>query len=132
MPYPESGPYVNIIDYDPLRPYLNTKDLRWSYGGMRGHASDWQAVTSTEPAEQMVADAIATGFSGILVDRNGYQDKAESLTADLAQITGDAGFASADDRWVYFDLSAPTAQYEQSTTPAQRAARRSEVLAARP
>ncbi len=79
----------------------------------------------------MVEDAIATGFSGILVDRNGYQDKAERLTAELAQITGDAGFASADDRWVFFDLAAPTARYKQSTTPAQRAARRTEVLAAR-
>ncbi len=122
IPFPEAGPVQNIVEYDPLRPYLNTKHLRWSYGGMKGRDSDWQAVAATEPAAEIVQDAIATGFSGVLVDRNGYQDKAASLTTELAQITGDPGFASADDRWVYFDLAAPTAQYKQSTTPAQRAA----------
>ena len=91
---------------------------------MKGRDSDWQAVAATEPAAQIVQDAIATGFSGVLVDRNGYQDKAESLTAELAQLTGDPGFASADDRFVFFDLAVPTAQYNQSTTPAQRASRR--------
>ena len=123
IPFPEAGPVNNIVEYDPLRPYLNTKHLRWSYGGMKGRDSDWQAVAATEPAAQVVQDAIATGFSGVLVDRNGYQDKAESLTAELAQLTGDPGFASADDRFVFFDLAVPTAQYNQSTTPAQRAAR---------
>jgi phosphoglycerol transferase len=132
IPFPEAGPVNNIVEYDPLRPYLNTKHLRWSYGGMKGRDSDWQAVAATEPTAQVVQDAIATGFSGVLVDRNGYQDKAESLTAELAQLTGDPGFASADDRWVFFDLAVPTAQYNQSTTPAQRASRRAEVLAARP
>ena len=107
IPYPEAGPVVNTIDYDPLRPYLNTKHLRWSYGGMKGRAADWQAVTTNEPAEQMVQDIIATGFSGVLVDRNAYQDKGEAVIADLTRITGDPGFASDDDRWVFFDLGAP-------------------------
>ena len=131
VPYPESGPYVNIIDYDPLRPYLNTKDLRWSYGGMRRRASDWQAVTSAEPAPQIVDDAVATGFSGILVDRNGYQDKAESLTVELAQITGDQGFAATT-----IGGSSSTSRARRRSTSNRRhlrsAPRRTEVLAARP
>ena len=132
IPYPEAGPVVNTIDYDPLRPYLNTKHLRWSYGGMKGRAADWQAVTTNEPAEQMVQDIIATGFSGVLVDRNAYQDKGEAVIADLTRITGDPGFASDDDRWVFFDLGAPAAQFNASTTPAQRAALEADVLARRP
>lgn len=31
LPYPESPPMYEMQDYDPLRGYLHTTGLRWSY-----------------------------------------------------------------------------------------------------
>ncbi len=65
MPYPETPAIENMIVYDPLRPYLHTNELKWSYGGMKGRESDWQAVTGSKPTSEIVDDAIAAGFSAV-------------------------------------------------------------------
>ena len=67
----------------------------------------------------MVQDIIATGFSGVLVDRNAYQDKGEAVYRGPERALR-ATLASAryHDRWVFFDPGVPAAQFNVSTTPA--------------
>ena len=95
---PETPAIENMIVYDPLRPYLHTNELRWSYGGMKGRESDWQAVTGSKPASEIVQDAIAAGFSGdprrpfrLRGQGRGDRDRASR------NLTGDAGYGER--RW---------------------------------
>ena len=67
-----------MADYDLLRGYLHSHDLRWSYGVIRRGAGDDRNIPiSTEKVpELMVRDLKASGFAGIYVDRFGYTDGA--------------------------------------------------------
>ena len=42
VPFPENPPVYRMSDYDHLRAYLHSDTLGWSYGGVKGRASDWQ------------------------------------------------------------------------------------------
>jgi hypothetical protein len=128
VPYPEAGTVVDILDYDPLRPYLHTQELRWSYGGMKGREADWQQRLVNQPVATLVDDVVAAGFSGLLVDTYGYADRAPVMLEELREVTGDPGFASPNGRWVFFDLADATARYERGTGAAERAERRAAVL----
>src|SRR6185312_10595856 len=42
--FPEQGPIVNMPDYSEFAAYIQTSNLRWSYGGMHGRMENtWQA-----------------------------------------------------------------------------------------
>ena len=48
-----------MVDYDQVRPYLHSDDLRWSYGAMKGRPEDvGDDVESPAQAE-------ALGFAGV-------------------------------------------------------------------
>ena len=83
--FPE-GPRVHrATDYEHLRPYLHSRQLRFSYGSDKGRARDaWQRrAEALEPEE--LADALERiGFAGLLVNRKGYEDGAQSLRERLA------------------------------------------------
>jgi len=79
MDFPEN-PIAGVSAYDHFRPYLYTKDLRYSFGSDKGRVdSAWQRViVGMSPADQIAA-LERYGFSGIYINKNGYPDKAEAL-----------------------------------------------------
>lgn len=82
--FPESGPVIGMSDYEHFRPYLYSKSLRFSYGTQKGRGdSDWQLKIEKMPVETMVANLEKYGFSAILINRNAYSDKAETITSAL-------------------------------------------------
>ena len=85
MAFPESPPIVNLLDYDPFRPYLWSKTLRFSYGTHKGRPREiWQAQCARKPAREMVGELAAKGFSAILVQRSGFADRGRALEAALS------------------------------------------------
>ena len=38
--FPETQPLARMADYDLMRGYLHSDDLRWSYGFMKGRPGD--------------------------------------------------------------------------------------------
>lgn len=73
MAFPESGSVNNLGSYDQARGLLNSAQLRWSFGGMRGRTGDWfYRKLALLPIVQQVAIIKAMGFSGIYLDRRGY------------------------------------------------------------
>ena len=79
MDYPES-PIVGVSAYEHFRPYLYTKDLRYSYGSDKGRVEDaWQRVIVGLPPVGQIAALERYGFSGIYINRAGYPDKGEAL-----------------------------------------------------
>ena len=83
--FPE-GPRVNhATDYEHLRPYLHSRRLRFSYGSDKGRARDaWQHRTESLEPEELANALERIGFAGLLVNRKGYQDGAQSLRERLA------------------------------------------------
>jgi phosphoglycerol transferase len=73
MAYPESSSVNGLGSYDQARGLLNSTNLRWSFGGMRGRTGDWFFRKLAQlPIDQQVSIIKAIGFSGIYVDRRGY------------------------------------------------------------
>jgi hypothetical protein len=102
--FPETQPLSRMADYDLMRGYLHSDDLRWSYGFMKGRAGDPSPALAGQPTEQMVRDVAAAGFSGIYVDRYGYEDLAAELGMELRLATGEEPIESPNSRLWFFEL----------------------------
>jgi hypothetical protein len=106
--FPESVPPPpgRTVVYDPLRPYLHSKRLRWSFGAMRGRPADWAARLADEPLAEVVPVVSAVGFDAIYVDRLGYADDATANAAEreLVEIVGRRPMISEDGRLLLFNL----------------------------
>ena len=73
MAYPESSPVNGLGSYDQARGLLNSSQLRWNFGGMRGRLGDWFfRKLSLLPIDQQITIVKAMGFSGVYIDRRGY------------------------------------------------------------
>jgi phosphoglycerol transferase len=105
MTFPEAPAVARMQDYDPIRPYLHSQTLRWSYPAMRGRSADkWVHTVSSLPPAQLLTTVAANGFAGILIDRDGYEDKATTIEAALQAALGAAPSVSEDGRLVFYSL----------------------------
>jgi hypothetical protein len=91
MPFPEpGGPFFGMGDYDPLRGYLHSDGLRWSYGAMKGRSDDaWQKSTAALAAPGLVRELRARGFDAVWVQLNGYEDGGAEVKAGLMRELGE-------------------------------------------
>jgi phosphoglycerol transferase len=116
--FPESPPVRGISDYEPLRGYLQSRHLRWSYGAMRGRPADWQTALTAQPPQALLAGAAAVGAAGIWVDRAGYPAHATKLEADFARRLGSGPQVESDDgRFAFFATEAYAASLARSLEP---------------
>ncbi len=104
VPFPEYPQVEKMVDYDHLRGYLHSQDLRWSYGAMKNRAGDlWLKQIAALPVEQMCESLAFAGFSGVYVDRNGYNaDDAARIEAELRDVLQIGPTTSANGRLVFF------------------------------
>jgi hypothetical protein len=118
-----------VVDYDPLRFYLHSSSLRWSYPTMRGRAPDaWvKEVSQLAPADQLklLSDA---GFDGILIDRFGYPDRGQALEGALAKLLDAPAAVSGDLRQSFFSLTRYNEQTHAQDSPATRALERERAM----
>jgi hypothetical protein len=107
-PFPESVPPPpgRTVVYDMLRPYLHSRDLRWSFGAMQGRPEDWAAQLADMPLAEVLPIVSAVGFDALYLDRFGYPDDASADTAvgELVRLIGRRPQASSDGRLLFFDL----------------------------
>jgi phosphoglycerol transferase len=117
------------MDYDPLRPYLHSRALRWSYPAMFGRiGDDWTRAVADQPIPNMVRALVDAGFDGVLVDRRGYPDKGVAIVGALSAALGESFVPPPDYYLVFFDLRAERGRVEAGLTPAERALRRQQAL----
>jgi phosphoglycerol transferase len=82
--YPEMGPIRNMGDYEHFRPMLHTKELRFSYGTIKGRGDiEWQKDLSSKDSGGMIAALESYGFSAILINRKAYEDRGELLKSKI-------------------------------------------------
>lgn len=85
--FPEIPPIFKMADYEHFRPYLFTHNLHYSYGTNKGRGdADWQFEVSKSNAADMVASLEKYGFSTILINRKGYEDKGVGLVAAISAL----------------------------------------------
>jgi phosphoglycerol transferase len=107
FPFPEGGVFHGWPDYSHLRGYLFTKDISWSYGGMKGREADlfYRGLGLMLP-EKLIKTLDAYGFSGIYLDRKGYASngKADEMVRLLEAELGAPLLVSNDSNLIYFKI----------------------------
>ena len=113
VPFPEGYPDTPVGDqvaayatkYEPVRGYLHSSTLRWSYGAMKGRAADWPAQLAGQPLPFVVASAAAAGFDGLWVDPAGFEPaKARRVLSAVRSLLAQAPLMSPDGDLDFFDL----------------------------
>lgn len=102
--YPEAELSTGLTSYEPLIPYFHSTALRWSGGAMEGRPTDWLASASSLPTDKLVRDAVASGFSGVYILRNGYADQGAATMGAIQELTGIEPMIDADGTGAFFDL----------------------------
>lgn len=96
--------------YDPLRCYLHSRTLRWSYGSMKGRPGDrWYGTVAQLPAEAMVRQLVQAGFGGVWIQRALYADYGRAVESELSGVLGTAPRVDNHQRFAFFPLE-PFAQ----------------------
>jgi phosphoglycerol transferase len=109
MPYvffPEAGMIVGTGPYDQVRGWLHSNSLRWSWGSVRGREGDWQGALVRLPAPDALDALTAVGFTGLMIDRAGYEDHGAAIGAEYTSTLGQEPQVSPDGRLLFYDLRA--------------------------
>lgn len=105
IPFPEEPPLYGMGTYDHFRCYLHSKNLRWSYGAMKGRKTDeWQKAVSARPIKEMISELSAKGFKGICINKTGYQDKGVKIIQDIGEILGVKPILDKDKTMAFFSM----------------------------
>jgi phosphoglycerol transferase len=88
-PFPEPQLNTPLGIYEPAKLYLQSEDLRWSWGAMRGRPADWMAAYAGKPAAEVVAAARERGFRALLLDRAVLGAQASAVEADYRNSLGE-------------------------------------------
>jgi len=119
-PFKGRGPnQINFFLYNSIRPFLYSTKLRYSYGSNKGRqGADWQLGVQELPTREMVATLESYGFSAILLDRKGYEDRGEQLLAELAEAGRPMVFEQGiDNEWVFIQLIPSESPVQPTLTP---------------
>jgi len=83
MEYPES-PLPGMPPADHLRPYLFSRQLRYSFGAMKGRERDrWQQEISRLEPVRAVEEIRRRGFAAVLINRNGFPERGRQVEETL-------------------------------------------------
>jgi len=112
--------------YDPMRPFLYSSKLRYSYGSNKGRlGADWQLDVQKLPAGEMAAVLESYGFSGILLNREVYPDRGEQLLTAFAAAGWPLEFEQGiDNEWVFIRLNPASEPTLPTLTPYALSARK--------
>jgi phosphoglycerol transferase len=103
--FPESAPIDQLEDYELLKPYLQSRQLNWSYAGIKGRPGDqWYQRVAGQPIDQLVVTIKEQGFAGILINRRGYSDQGRTIEASLSAVIKTPPIISQDKINIYYSL----------------------------
>jgi hypothetical protein len=106
VPFPEFGNRGTMIDYEQMRPFVQTNaPVKWSGASMKGRPTDWGPEMADWSTSELVVRAAAAGFDGIWLDHRAYPDSGAALISELSKaLGGQTPFTSPDGTISYFDL----------------------------
>jgi phosphoglycerol transferase len=102
--FPEMPQGGNLGPYDMVRMYLHSDDLNWSFGGMAGRESDWQASTARRYADAMLDRLAAVGFDGLVYDLGANHREGEPPPEDITATLRQEPVVSRNGELAFWDL----------------------------
>lgn len=106
VPFPENPQVNNMGDYEHLRAYVHTDTVHWSYGAMKGRATDnWQQLVTREATNQFLQDLARSGFCGVYLNRNGYADGGATIEKELENELNDKPVTNDNGTLLFFDMT---------------------------
>jgi hypothetical protein len=107
--YAEPGAPLRTLSYEYVLGYIHTKNLRFSYGAMKGREWDnWaRSVSIKEPIPRFLERITLMGFEGLVLDNKGINPKRwRELRRELDQYLGAGAFREyhPERKLHYFDL----------------------------
>lgn len=85
--FPEVAPPGRLTDYELFRPYFVTETLRFSYGAPKFRSrSRWQRDLERAPAKELVRRLEEDGFAALYLNRKGFEDRADKMLGELAEL----------------------------------------------
>ena len=101
--YPLNLSFNKMNYYDHVRPFIWSKELRWSWPSFSLRHRAWQTKMAGKQGDDLIRAAVLSGFQAIWVDRFAYADNGEQLIKSLAQ--GNVTSVDiASNRFVVLDL----------------------------
>jgi phosphoglycerol transferase len=129
--FPEAGMIVGTGPYDQVRGWLHADSLRWSWGSVRGREGDWQAALVRLDTPDALDALTAVGFSGVMIDRAGYEDRGALIQYGYSTILGQEPQVSPDGRLLFYDIRPWARALRERLSPAQIKELRSKTLTVR-
>jgi hypothetical protein len=114
--------YMNESDvggmkrYDHFKPYLVSHALRFSYPAFSNEQVRWQQAAARLPLRDLMPQLASEGFAGVLIDRQGYEDRGAEVSAALIEMVGQDRIIAQSDRYLALNISALAAR----TSPASK------------
>jgi len=128
--FPEYGRRFQMYDYSHFRGYLHSRNVRWSYGALRGREATIHSRFAVLPPAKLVDALVEAGFGGVYVDRKGYEGGGQDLVRALLHKVPQEPITSRDGSLLFFRLPVAPAPlesrsvqgvYDGSGLPATRA-----------
>jgi phosphoglycerol transferase len=105
--FPEHSPVNDMLDYDLMRGYLHSRNLRWSYGSIKGSAGDyWERAVAGKSLDESIAYLTTNGFKGIYIDRFAFSADQRTVLEEVLSVSlGPPKVVSGNGRLVFYSLS---------------------------
>jgi phosphoglycerol transferase len=104
--FPEMPPIEKMADYDLLYPYLFTKNIKFTYGSIKGSAqSAWQEFLPMNYSSAFIELLAANSFCGLMWDRNGLRNEEYAQLTDSIENQDLQSYFSRSKRWGFVNLS---------------------------
>jgi len=104
--YPESADVYQMSGYEQIYGYLHSKNIHWSYGAVRGREADaWLSNLSRKPVDVQVKTLEEAGFSGLVINRNGYADNSQAIEQTLRDLLQVTPIVSDNQKLAFFKLN---------------------------
>jgi len=101
--FPESGPTAQLSVYQLGTGFIESKSLRWSFGGMQARKGDlFYRALSKKSIHEQIAVVRKLGFSGIYIDRRGFDDRGAAIVAQVTEALGTGPTLERSDGLVVF------------------------------
>src|SRR5262245_23438083 len=104
--YMNESNFGRMQPYDHFKPYLVSHTLRFSYPALSNEQVRWQQAAAGLDLRRLTFQLAAERFSAILVDRYGYEDNGDAVTAAIHRVVGDDRVIAETDRYVALDIRA--------------------------
>lgn len=119
--FPETPPINRLAGYQLAAGFVHSKNLHWSFGGMKGRDGDiYYRSLANEPIEKQVEVIKRLGFNGIYIDRRGYADNANELIKNLTTLVGSPPLLnSSNGELAFFKLTSTESTHLEGLSPKQ-------------